>query len=194
MKIQKTSQWGLAFFSGILAFSSTHADIFDISLNNQVANIKYQMDGDTDIASDDGGLKFGLLFNDDGDWMLSGQLLVSSVNESGLKLSPGVKVSAINVDDADSKFNAALAIGGRVSGLLPTTIPLRAYGEFFYAPPITAFNDLDSVSELDLGVDYQVGNNASVYLGYRRINLDIDDADKDIRLDNRLHAGLRLNF
>ena len=194
MKMTKFCQLTLLLIGGVFTMAETHADIFDISLNNQVALIEYEPGGDIDIESDSGGIRFGLLFNDDGDWMASGRLLVSSVNESGLQLSPGIKINAINADEIDSNINFSLAIGGRASGLLATTIPLRAYGEFFYAPSITAFNDLETVSELDLGLEYQVGNNASVYAGFRRINLDIENQNKDIKLDNRIHVGISLSF
>lgn len=194
MKKQCLNIVNIFLLSGILFSGTSYADRVNISLNNKAALLEYQPGGDIDVESDIGGASFGLLFNDDGDWMVSGKLLVSGVNDSGIQLSPGVKVNAISADDIDSSLNFSLAIGGRASGQLQTTFPLRAYAEFFYAPSITSFNDLESVSEFDLGVEHPIGNNAGVFIGYRRVNVDVDDSSDDIKLDNRLHAGVSLTF
>jgi predicted porin len=44
-----------------------------------------------------------------------------------------------------------------------------------------------------IGVDYQLLKNASMYLGYRNVNVKIEDGPK-LTADNGLHVGLRLEF
>jgi len=125
--------------------------------------------------------------------MLSGKLIVPSANSTGLQLSPGIKVSIIDAEASDSSINAAVSIGGRVSSLLPTSIPLRAYGELYYAPSITVTNDIEDLLEIEAGIEYQVGNNASVYGGYRQIKIDLDK-NISTKLDDRFHIGIAFNF
>jgi len=184
----------LIALSCVILSHNSLADVFDVSLNNEVAEFAYQPWGDVDVESDNGGPELGLLFNEDGDWMLSGKLLVASANSAGLQLSPGIKLNLINADDIDSDINVAFALGGRASGLLPTALPLRAFGELFYSPSITSFNDLESVLETEIGIEYQAATNASVYLGYRRVNIDVDGIKKDLKLDEKIHIGLKFNF
>ena len=182
----------LIILAGLMSIN-THADVIDISLNNDVAQFYYQPGGNADIETDDAGTQFGLLYNSDGDWMLSGKLIVPSANATGLQLSPGIKASIIGIDESESSVNAAISIGGRASGLLPTSLPLRAYGELYYAPSITVSNDIEDLLELEVGLEYQASNNASVYLGYRQIKIDLENK-KATNLDNQFHIGIAFNF
>jgi|GEM_PF-3702347 len=188
----KLSHSTLFLITGLLSVN-TQADVIDISLNNDTAQFYYQLGGNADVKSDDAGSQFGLLFNSDGDWMLSGKLIVPSANSTGLQLSPGIKVSIIDAEASDSSINAAVSIGGRVSSLLPTSIPLRAYGELYYAPSITVTNGIEDLLEIEAGIEYQVGNNASVYGGYRQIKIDLDK-NISTKLDDRFHIGIAFNF
>jgi len=178
--------------TGLLSMN-IQADVIDISLNNDVAHFSYQPGGNADIKTDDAGTQFGLLFNSDGDWIVSGKLIVPSANTTGLQLSPGIKASIINTDASENSVNAAISIGGRVSGLLPTSLPLRAYGELYYAPSITVTNDLEGMLDLEAGLEYQASNNASAYVGYRQIKLDLEN-NSATKLDNRFHIGIAFNF
>ena len=180
--------------TGMFASAVATADVFDISVNNDAAQLSYSYAGDVDIESDSSGAQFGLLFNDDDAWMLSGKLVVPSANDTGIQLSPGIKISASNADEIDSDINLAIAIGGRISSLLATQLPLRAYGEVFIAPSITAFNDIEDIVDINLGIEYQPANNASFYAGFRRVEIEIEDTNDDVEIDDGLHIGVKLNF
>ena len=86
-----------------------------------------------------------------------------------------------------------LALGGMVEARLPAfnRVGLIAYA--YGAPEASIFGDFDGWYEYAGGLDYQVLQGASVYLGFRQVKVDVDNAGT-FTVDTGWHFGLRLKF
>ena len=58
---------------------------------------------------------------------------------------------------------------------------------------VICFGEFDKYYEVGTGLDYQVLKNASVYVGYRNVNVELETG-QEITADNGLHVGMRLSF
>jgi hypothetical protein len=122
----------------------------------------------------------------------AGALLTGDTGMRNFELAAGLGVRAVYIGrDRDS--GGAVAPGGQLEARLPgyERIGFSIYG--YYAPEVLSFGEFDEYYEVGVGVDYQVLKNASVYLGYRNVNVEIEDGPK-VTADNGLHVGLRLEF
>jgi len=104
-----------------------------------------------------------------------------------------------------------ISIGGRLIYAAPKNLDLSALafgaklrfspvhrlgigGSIFYAPSITSFMDADSYTETTLRLDYQILPQAFVYIGHRKIEVDIDGGGKNVELDEGVHLGFKMLF
>lgn len=95
--------------------------------------------------------------------------------------------------DAGQVDGGALAIGGMFEARLPAFNRLGALAYAYWAPGASSFGDLDGHSEYALSLDYEVIRNASIYVGYRQVRVDIKDGPT-VTADTGFHGGLRLRF
>ena len=93
--------------------------------------------------------------------------------------------------DAENEegFGAALGIGG--SAALGTKLTVSA--EFFYAPDIITGGDIDDSFDMELRLGYQIIDNGSIYVGYRELEVDSEDAG-DIDIYDDFFLGVNLRF
>ncbi|HUR41240.1 MAG TPA: YfaZ family outer membrane protein [Verrucomicrobiae bacterium] len=87
----------------------------------------------------------------------------------------------------------ALALGGSIDARLPAFNRLGFIAYVYGAPNASSFGDLEGYLEYAGGIDYQVLQAASLYLGYRQLKIDVKDVG-NFTVDNGWHLGLRLSF
>ena len=122
-----------------------------------------------------------------------GGLLVTGdagARQANVTAGLGVRLAGMDVDKVSG---GALALGGMFEARLPAFNRIGAIAYLYGAPKASSFGDLDGYLEYALGIDYQVLQAASVYLGYRQLKIDIPNVDA-ITVDNGWHLGLRLSF
>lgn len=181
------------FLAGLFS-TAAQAEVLDINLNADAAQFTFYPVGSTYMEDNNAGLGLGLLYNEAGDFMLSGTFLVPSNSNSGLTLSPGFQANYYKLDGYDGNLNLALAIGGRASYLLPTTFPLSVFAEAFLAPAITSFDNIDEGREFGLGLEMQASDTSLVYAGFRKIGVSTDKENDSYDLDSRLHLGIKFLY
>ncbi len=93
--------------------------------------------------------------------------------------------------DAGPFEGSNIAVGGRVRFSPMPRVGLG--GSLYYAPNITSFMDSEEYVEWNLAVDYQLLTQAFVYLGYRKVEIDVENGGT-AELDDHLHLGLRMTF
>jgi hypothetical protein len=54
--------------------------------------------------------------------------------------------------------------------------------------------DADSFQETGVTIDYQVLPQAFVYVGYRQIEVDIDNSPDNVELEDDAHLGFKMLF
>lgn len=107
----------------------------------------------------------------------------------------GFRVALVDTDapTAGDANGGALALGGSIDARLPAFNRIGMIAYVYGAPKASAFGDLEGYLEYSAGIDYQVLQAASVYLGYRQLKIDVDGVG-DFTVDNGWHLGMRLQF
>jgi len=121
-----------------------------------------------------------------------GILLTGDAGARDAQVTAGLGVRLAYID-GENKEGGAVALGGQVDVRIPgyERIALGAYA--YGAPEVTSFGDADSYYDIGVSVGYEVIKDASVYIGWRQVEADVDGGG-DIEADDGFHAGLRLNF
>jgi hypothetical protein len=89
-----------------------------------------------------------------------------------------------------------LALGGLVDFHVPGLDRLGLMGSLYYAPDVLTGGDYQHYFEFGLDAGYQILREATVYIGYRRLELPLDrpGAHPPDTADQGGHVGVRLNF
>jgi len=174
-----------------------HADTLNIQLSNESARFMYASEvfggqfGPTD-------LEVGGYFNEDDDSLLHLGLLVRNDSlDNPLVISIGARVYYGDVGNAPPNPTptdaAVIALGGELLYIPDNLGGLGLGAYYFVAPSVVSFMDADGFTELGLYVDYAITEQASVYVGYRNIEVKLDTG-LDIEVDSSLIYGLVLRF
>lgn len=95
--------------------------------------------------------------------------------------------------DADEDEGGGLGVGGKFRWTWPTHNRIGLGGFVYYAPPVVAFDDIDSLVDADVRLEYLVLRRAGVYVGYRHVAVELENGD-DETFDSGAHVGFRLKF
>ncbi|HEX9803970.1 MAG TPA: YfaZ family outer membrane protein [Gammaproteobacteria bacterium] len=171
------------------------ADSIDLNLHDEAIRFTYTnelKDGGTSGLS----LDAGLLYSEDkkrlNDTLYHLGLHVSGENwsQSGtFDIKLGGRFYYASPENVDL---AALAVGGALR-----FSPAHRFGigaHLYYAPRITSYMDADSFQETGVTIDYQVLPQAFVYVGYRQIEVDIDNGPDNVELEDDAHLGFKMLF
>ena len=186
---------GVLLLAAVLMAQKAVADSIDFDLHSEALRLVYTMDmstrGHPGLTTD-----FGVLFSQDEKYL------------DDLLLHAGLHVTGENWSEAGS-YNISLGAravfaspGNTDVAAIPLGVSMRFSpihrvgigGSVYYAPKIISFLDIDTYREMNLRGDYQVLPQAFVYVGYRYIDVNIDDGPKKVKLENRMHVGFRLLF
>ena len=116
--------------------------------------------------------------------------------ESPLGFGVGLGLFGATVDETDSDV-VAITVTGAVDFALDDYFvldyPARIGVEASYAPDVATFSDGRRVLDLLARVEVDLSAWATVFAGFRHLEVDIDQKD-DAELDSALQAGVRLGF
>jgi len=73
-------------------------------------------------------------------------------------------------------------------------MPMSFYLMGHYAPKITSFADTEEVFDYNLGFQIEVLPQTSAFIGYRNIEVGLEDHDDYEIDDDRVHLGVRFTF
>lgn len=191
MKLQATIAAILCVSSGV----AVSAQSIDLSLSNDTALLRYSMpisysgSGRTDAD-------FGLLYTEANDLMGMAGITMSGEAGSqvpGLDGGVGFRAYGVSIDRNNADIGA-VTIGGMLKYVPPGLNRVGLVGALNYAPNITTFGDAKSFWDFTARVEYEVLPAASVYLGYREVGARMEISDRDIKLDQGAHIGLKMSF
>lgn len=86
----------------------------------------------------------------------------------------------------------ALGLGGEFRFSPVHRLGIGASG--YYAPRIATFLDGKHYRELGATIDYQLLEQAYIYVGYRHLKVELELASQSVVLDDSGHVGLKLTF
>ena len=188
------------FFASIVILLSmatpVQADIFNVQLGSESGRIIYA----TEVFSGRYGpvdMELGFYFNDQDDYIGHAGLLVrNDTMNNPLVISIGTRLYYGDVGNAPTQTNAdvgALAIGGELL-YIPDNLGGLGFGFHYYvAPSIVAFFDADSFTEYGVRLDYAVTPQASIYIGYQKVETDLENGT-DLEIDSSTFFGVSLRF
>ena len=170
----------LSFWSNIVS-----SDEIELSLNDELIDIRVKADYGSDffgplayMRSDSDGIDTDLL-----SYTFATQGMVDRYN-----VILGLRPFWIDTEDGEG-FGAAVGAGGNME--LATNIIVSA--EFFYAPKIITGGDIDDSLDMELRIGYQIIENGSIYVGYRELDVDVEDGD-NIDIYDDFFVGINLRF
>jgi hypothetical protein len=178
----------------VLAGAPWHAATLDFNFGSNAAELDFYAGLDA-LAFGESEAGGGILFNEDGDVVASGGFRVrGSPGASGkLELWAGIRAWGLLLADREEDEAFALALGGGVRYRLPVRAPLSLGAELHHAPDIVTAGDVQGVLEGEARVELELMPTAVAYVGYRRLEAELDVPD-DIELDDGYHAGIRFRW
>jgi hypothetical protein len=183
----------------LLAFSpAVFADAIDINLNNNAAQFKFSSSA-SDLVGANGDLTSGVLYNDKNNLFFEAGLLVKGGGESdapGVGVAVGAKgvFGTISSTSTTKSINgSAIAVGGEISVVFPTSSRVAIVGEYFAAPKITSFADASRFNQFGARFEVDVSPQAKVYLNYREIGFGVDTIG-GVTLDKGTSIGVIILF
>ena len=190
----KTLRILLVTVTSLFTVSQALANDIEIALSSETAQFTVRSDSSL-IGWGGADLAFGLLFNDDDDFVGQISLLQSRQASKGAPLTFGVGARAyVGNLDVINESVLALGIGGEIRYTFPGVMPMAIYLQGHYAPKITSFSDSERVTDLLLGYQIEVLPQTIAFAGIRRLEIDTKAVDNYEVDDNRAHFGIRLTF
>lgn len=196
MTTMKRAMWAGAL---TLLSAGAQAEVFDASIAEETLRVSLGGPLSGFTALEKGEYDVGLIAGDvedaEDDSFISGHagfLLSGDAGARNADVVAGVG-ARLQYLDGDGDQGGGLALGGQVRVKLPqaTRVRFNAYG--YYGPDASMFGDLDQFVELSASVGYEILRDAELYLGYRYIEVGLDEGP-DVDVEDGLHVGIRLDF
>ncbi|MCG8313618.1 MAG: YfaZ family protein [Pseudomonadales bacterium] len=178
----------LGLGTGLTLSGTTNADTFSGDINDDAFKFQYTAAN----ASSNLDLNASILYHDDNGeiYAVGGNVAGQSLHKANVHGSLGGKLYYLDLDGADG---AAIGLGGQVNILIPKVHGLSFQVEAYYAPSVLSTGDIEHHIDFTGKAKYRVLDNGSVYLGYRKAHVDIENAgDGDV--DEGFHVGMELDI
>ena len=96
-------------------------------------------------------------------------------------------------ENSDVILNGQILVTGKPIGDKKGGFQYGVGGKVFVAPDITSFGDTEGLTEFTFRVELEVMPSTRGYVGYRRLEPELTEAG-DVKLDDEVHIGIRINF
>ena len=174
--------------------SPLYAQSFDINVSDDSAQVKYgSLIGGSNYGRTE--LGFGFLYNEDDNYLaeISLQVVDEAGSKSpGLQIGVGPKLYGAHIDNHDADA-IAVGLGGQLLYKPPSLPRLILSLAGYYAPGIITFQDADHMYEAEARVGYEILPTVNLYLGYRSIELDLDEGGNK-KVDDGGLFGMMFRF
>jgi hypothetical protein len=178
--------------AGLVMGGPVHAAGVDISVSDQTANFVFLLDSSS-LGYGGADIGIGGFYNENKDWVATGNLLVTSNPGSGNPWQIGVGTKAYYADLDIDESASAIALGGVLRYVIPSETPMGVAFEGYTAPSVTSFGDTERFHEAMARFEVEVVPSTRGYVGYRWMETRLEDIGK-YRLDDEFHIGIRVFF
>ncbi|MFO7603661.1 MAG: YfaZ family outer membrane protein [Gammaproteobacteria bacterium] len=144
-------------------------------------------------------LEGGFLYTDNDDYMLNAGLMVRNDSlDTPLIVSVGSRLYYASVTGPAPALTgydfAAITIGVDIL-IIPDNLGGIGFGaHYFAAPSVISFGDADGFSEYGVRVGYQITPQANIFLGYQKIEAEIENQGIDVTISKGTLFGVDLRF
>lgn len=179
-----------------LCLRPAFADMINFQLSNHTGRFLYSSEvfgrqyGPLDLEA-------GLFFNQDNDKLVHvGMMVRNDTMDNPVVFSVGMRAYYGSVGHATNQPRAkfsAIAIGGELL-FIPNNLGGLGFGvDYYLAPNVTSYEDADRYNEYGARITYEVTNQASISLGYRKIKLDLKTGPS-LKVDSSVYFGIGMRF
>lgn len=184
-----------AFTLTALTYSSQSlARGIDIKLADEMGEFTYLSESSTfGYGGADVGL--GLLFTEEDDVQFNLDIMVTgnpAGNNKALQFGVGAKAVFTSFDILDEEVGA-VAIGGQIRYVIPSSTPIAFLVTGHYAPGITSFSGAEQYTEFRAAIELEVTPSARAFVGYRNIEYEFEGGG-EVELDDGAHVGVKFEF
>lgn len=126
-----------------------------------------------------------------------GVFVAGRSNASSARQVAGLGGKALFVDADGTEAGLGIAIGGFLRHTLSQANLISLRGDVYIAPAIIAFQGLEHYMEFSGRVEYQLLDQANVYIGYRSVEADLQidgGGEGEFEFEEGLMAGVNLRF
>lgn len=180
----------------LLGAGVAQATTGEINLNRDALRIDWSAPLDGLNTNVDALYDVGLLLGEQDDSRYTqahlGALVTGDAGARDANITAGLGARVL-VLDGEGFTGEALALGGQVEARVPSFNRLGMFAYAYGAPKASSFGDFDGHVEYAVAIDYAVLRQASLYVGFRQVRVDVDNAGT-FTVDTGWHAGLRLTF
>ena len=194
---QQGAATAAALLFGLTAMNAQAQGDLDFSVSDDTAKIQVS----SDVPYNDLSWTAELLhFEDSG---LSANIIGGGIfvagrsNASTARQTAGVGGKFLFVEGDGIEAGSGVAIGGFIRHTLSQANLVSLRGEMFVSPGIISFQGMESYLEYSGRIEYQLLEQANVYLGYRNVQGDFSrDAggEAEVEFEQGIIAGLNLGF
>lgn len=188
----------LITIAALLPASNVLSAGLDLKLSSETAEVTFLTQNAT-FGYGGADIGIGLFINERDDVLVNGSIVVSGSGTGdvrALHFGVGGKVYGGRLDlgpNVPNPSGGAIAIGGNLRYVFPSSTPIAILLEGFWAPSVTSFSDFDGIVEYRVALELEVTPSARAYIGYRRLEVELDTGFIDI-LDDNAHIGVRFEF
>ena len=178
----------LALFLPFIYPNASTASQINLDINDETVHVAFA----SQPSRKDLNLSASLLHHeDDGDVYSIGAFVQSPINNR--QDLHGALGGRLYYMDADGPDGYGLGLGGEIGFKIPQIPDLSLHAELYYAPKVLTFNDVDRFIDTSIRIKYRVLEQGSIYLGYRKQEVDIEHGGK-VDIDKGGHIGISLQF
>lgn len=178
----------------VLVPFSAQATMMALDFNDDSAEVRLDL-----LLSGDGYGKAVVggryLYNDDEDTKMGGVELKFLGDPGAL---PGLEVGAGFIGyfgESHDNFDFSNVGVGLMADYSPATLQGLGFStRLVYAPSIFSWQDSDGLFEYNARVSYAITPMVKVYVGYQKIEAEVDDSNRDVDIDKDVRFGLQVNF
>lgn len=144
-------------------------------------------------------LEAGFLFNENDDYMLNAGLMVRNDSlDTPIIVSVGSRLYYADVTGpapALTSYTVASVTIGIDVLLIPDNLGGIGFGAHYFAgPSVVSFGDAESFTEYGVRVSYQITPQANIFLGYQKIETEIENTGVDVTVSKGTMFGVDLRF
>ena len=182
---------------GVLSMNAQAQGDLDFSIGDDTAKIQVS----SDVPYNDLSWTAELLHFDDSGMnanIIGGGVFVAGrSNASTSRQTAGVGGKFLFVQGDGLDTGSGIAVGGFIRHTLSQANLISLRGEIFVSPGIISFQGMESYLEYSGRVEYQLLEQANVYLGYRNVQGDFSldgGGEAEVEFEEGIIAGLNLRF
>ena len=194
----------LIIIMALMPVSNVLSAGLDLKLSSETAEVTFLTQNAT-FGYGGADIGIGLLINENDDFLVNGAIVVSGSGTGdvrALHFGVGGKAYGGRLDFSSNNPNAssqenpsggAIAVGGNIRYVFPASMPFAILVEGFWAPSVTSFSDFDGLVEYRAALELEVTPSARAYIGYRKLEVELDTGLK-YDVDDNAHIGVRFAF